>query len=263
MDWMPVVANVANSDASKSTAIAVVKTFPALLTIISLLVGIIVGIDQISRTTKTRHRIEWINKAVDGNASCEFRQQVLNELRLSQESAFVASLYVPWRKFVWLPLWAIGFGYIVIRFEIDNKLSKDSALLWATYFVGCLYFGWQSIGLSAERKWIKHLYVEGCFPELQNAIRKTHVGRATIALLYAVYPLSLCGGIVLSIDFKEAQAGLVVPLVLFGLSAFLTAVCWEERWGKRWPEYFDRKYADRWGVDTNWVMGDDAPSRPI
>ena len=263
MDWMPVIANAANSDASRSTAIAIVKTVPALLTAISLLVGIIVGIDQISRTTKARRRIEWIDKAVDGNASCEFRQQVLNELRLSQESALVASLYVPWRKFMWLPLWAIGIGCIVIRFEIDDNLSKDSELLWVIYFVGCLCFSWQSIGLSAEKKWIKHLYVEGYFPELQNTIRRTHVGRATIALLYAVYPLSLCGGIVLSTDVKEGQAWLVVPLTMFGLLALLAAVWWEEKWDKRWPEYFNRKYADRWGIDTKRAVRDDSPSRPI
>lgn len=263
MDWMPVVANVANSDASNSTAIAIGRTVPALLTIISLLVGIIVGIDQISRTTKTRRRVEWIDKAVDGNASCEFRQQVLNELRLSQESALVASLYVPWRKFMWLPLWAIGFGCIVIRSEIDDKLSKDSELLWVTYFVGCLYFSWQLIGLSAEKKWIRRLYVKGYFPELQSAVRRTYVGRAIIALLYAFYPISLCGGVVLSVDVNGSRASLVVPLTVSGLLTFLVAVWWEESWGKRWPEYFNKKYADRWGVDTKWAVRDDVPVQPI
>ena len=255
------IASAANSDTSNSVATAIGRMLPALLPIISLLVGIIAGIDQISRTTKARRRIEWIDKAVDGNASCEFRQQVLNELRLSQESALVASLYVPWWKFMWLPSWAIGVGYIVICFEIDDKLSKDSELLWVFYFLGCLYFSWRSIGLYAEKEWVRHLYKEDYFPELRKLTWETHAGRALITLFYSIYPLFLCVSVVLLI--KKTHVWLVVPFAWLGLSAFLVAAWWEMKWGERWSEYFARKYADRWGVDTKWVMRDDAPSRPI
>lgn len=258
---MPVIANAANSDASRSTAIAIVKTVPALLTAISLLVGIIVGIDQISRTTKARRRIEWIDKAVDGNASCEFRQQVLNELRLSQESALVASLYVPWRKFMWLPSWILGFGAIAVSFQVHNEISKDSALPWGLYFIGCLYLGWQSIIFRSEREWVRQRYEKDYFPELRKLTWETHAGRALITLFYSIYPLFLCVGVALLI--KKTHVWLVVPFAWLGLSAFLVAVWWEMKWGERWSEYFARKYADRWGVDTKRAVRDDVPVRPI
>lgn len=268
MDWITVVASAANSEVSNLAANAIGRTLPALATIISLFVGIIVSIDQISRTTKARRTIEWIDKAVDGNASCEFRQQVLNELRLSQESALVASLYVPWWKFMWLPSWAIGVGYIVIRFEIDDKFSKDSELLWVFYFLGCLYFSWRSIGLYAEKEWVRHLYKEGYFPKSKKKIRGTHVGRAVITLLYSVYPLSLCVDIVLAADVKGAYSYLVVLFTLVGLLLFSIAIFWERRWSKRWPEYFAGEYIDRWRIGVKHLASheatkDDVPSRPI
>ena len=64
------IASAANSDTSNSVATAIGRMLPALLPIISLLVGIIAGIDQISRTTKARRRIERSDKADDDNASC-------------------------------------------------------------------------------------------------------------------------------------------------------------------------------------------------
>ena len=265
---MPMIASAANSDTSNSVATAIGRMLPALLPLISLLVGIIVSIDQIFRTTKVRHTIEWIDKAVDGNASCEFRQQVLNELRLSQESALVASLYVPWRKFMWLPLWAIGTGYIVICFEIDDKLSKDSELLWVFYFLGCLYFSWRSIGLYAEKEWVRHLYKEGYFPKAKKKMRGTHAGRAVVTLVYSVYLLSLCVDIVLAADVKGAYSYLVVLFTLVGFSLFLIAIIWERRWSERWPEYFAGEYIDRWRIGVKHLAAhestkDDVPSRSI
>lgn len=255
------IVSAANSGTSNSVAAAIGRMLPALATIISLFVGIIVGIDQISRTAKARRTIEWINKAVASNTNCEFRQQVLNELRLSQEGVLVASLYVPWWRFIWFPSWILGFGAIAVNFQVHNDFSKDSVLLWGVYFIGCLRLGWRSIIFRTEREWVRRQYEKDYFPELRKVAWGTHAGRALITLFYSIYPLFLCVSIVLLI--KATHAWLVAPLAMFGLSAFLAAACWEGKWGKRWPEYFTRKYADRWGVDAKQAMRDNAPVQPV
>ena len=54
---------------------------PALLGFVSVLVGIAVGLGQVSSSAKARRTIEWINGAVDGNTGNELRLRILNEDR--------------------------------------------------------------------------------------------------------------------------------------------------------------------------------------
>ena len=264
---MQVVASAANSDTSNSAAIAIGRTPLALslLTVISLFVGIIVGIDRISRTTKARCTIEWINNVVDRESDSELRQQILEELKSSQESMLVASLYVPWRKFMWFPLWAIGGGIVAVYCEFHREILHDNWPFRVLYFFFCLCLSWQTVGWRAERAWLSRQYKADQFTNLQTLRHSTDALRALIAVLYSlcsalscvILYLSIKGSFTPLVSYMIAVIALCIPLFVY------IAQRLEKKFFSRWPEYFARKYADRWGVDTKQAVRDDVPGRPI
>lgn len=263
---MPVVASAANSDTSNSTAIAIGRTVPALLTIISLFMGVMVGVDQVSRTTKARRTIEWINNVVDRESDGELRQQILEELRSSQESMLVASLYVPWRKFMWLPLWAIGGGIVAVYCEFHKEILHDNWPFRVLYFFFCLCLSWQTVGWRAERAWLTRQYKTGHFTNSQTLRHSTDALRTLIAVLYSLCPALSCVVFVLSIkgSFTSLVSCMIVVIVLCILVIVYIAWWLEKKFFSRWPEYFARKYADRWDINvTKWVMGNDFPVQSI
>ena len=261
------IASAANSDTSNSAAIAIGRTPStlSLLTIISLFVGIIVGIDQISRTTKTRCTIEWINNVVDRESDSELRQQILEELKSSQESILVASLYIPWRKFMWFPLWAIGGGIVAVYCEFHREILHDNWPLRVLYFFFCLCLSWQTVGWRAERAWLSSQYKADQFTNSQTLRHSTDALRVLIAVLYSLCSALSCVILYLSIkgSFTPLVSCMIVVIVLCIPMIFCIAWWLEKKFFSRWPEYYAKEYADRWGVDTKRAVRDDSPSRPI
>ncbi|WP_298048090.1 hypothetical protein [uncultured Cardiobacterium sp.] len=231
---------------------------PALLGFVSVLVGIAVGLGQVSSSAKARRTIEWINGAVDGNTGNELRLRILKERRSSQEARLVAALHVPWWKFAWFPSWAIGGGVLVVYCEFHREVLKDNWVFQILYFFFCLCLSWQTVGWRAERAWVSRQYEADHFTEPPILSRSTDALRFVIALLHSLCPALLCIVLVLSIrgNYTALVSTLITLLTLACISLPLTAWWLEKKFAFRWPQYFAREYANKWNIATENTADD-------
>lgn len=137
------------------------RSVPALAALISLFVGIAAGFAQISSTAKARRTIEWINSTIDNDVSNKLRQDILKELRLSQEGRLIAAHYVPWWRFILLPMSVVVHLAATAYFKRHYSHLLEFWPFQILSIVGLICVSQITIGWYIERSKIKEYYCKG------------------------------------------------------------------------------------------------------
>ena len=185
MSWIP-------KDAS------VVALIVSLTAILGTVVNAVAGLSQFSRTAKAYRTIEWTNSTLDRDRDDEARQRPLMELRISQEAHLLAAHYVPWWRFMVLPLWMILVGSLFLYAIGTGKYSSDAAVPTLYYLVVCAWFAWLFIGSYCERVRIVEHHKAGCLTESRIPLWRMGNKVLVCAVCFAVAASALCGAFALA-----------------------------------------------------------------
>lgn len=205
MSWIP-------KDAS------VVALIVSLTAILGTVVNAVAGLSQFSRTAKAYRNIEWTNSTLDRDQDDEARQRPLMELRISQEAHLLAAHYVPWWRFMVLPLWMILVGSLFLYAIGTGKYSSDAAVPTLYYLVFCTWFTWLFIGSYCERVRIVEHHNAGCLTESRIPLWRMGNKVLVYAICFAVAASALCGAFALAGRPRHsgwlAGGGIVVGLIV-------------------------------------------------
>ena len=193
MSWIP-------KDAS------VVALIVSLTAILGTVVNAVAGLSQFSRTAKAYRTIEWTNSTLDQDQDDEGRQRPLMELRISQEAHLLAAHYVPWWRFMVLPLWMILVGSLFLYAIGAGKYSSDAAVPTLYYLAFCTWFAWLFIGSYCERVRIVEHHKAGCLTEPHIPLWRMGNMVLVYAACFSVAASALCGGVVLAGRPKHSEA---------------------------------------------------------
>ena len=206
MSWIP-------KDAS------VVALIVSLTAILATVVNAVAGLSQFSRTAKAYRTIEWTNSTLDRDRDDEARQRPLMELRISQEAHLLAAHYVPWWRFMVLPLWMILVGSLFLYAIGTGKYSSDAAGPTLYYLVFCTWFTWLFIGSYCERVRIVEHHNAGCLTESRIPLWRMGNKVLVYAICFTVATSALCGAAALSVRPKHSEwlagGGIAVGMILF------------------------------------------------
>jgi membrane protein len=185
MSWIP-------KDAS------VVALIVSLTAILGTVVNAVAGLSQFSRTAKAYRTIEWTNSTLDQDQDDEVRQRPLMELRISQEAHLLATHYVPWWRFMVLPLWMILVGSLFLYAIAAGKYSSDATVSTLYYLVFCTWFAWLFIGSYCERVRIVEHHKAGCLTESRIPLWRMGNKVLVYAICFAVAASAFCGAVALA-----------------------------------------------------------------
>ena len=220
MSWIP-------KDAS------VVALIVSLTAILGTVVNAVAGLSQFSRTAKAYRTIEWTNSALDQDRDDEARQRPLMELRISQEAHLLAAHYVPWWRFMVLPLWMILVGSLFLYAIGAGKYSSDAAGSTLYYLVFCTWFAWLFIGSYCERVRIVEHHKAGCLTESRIPLWRMGNKVLVYAICFAVAASALCGAFALAgrPNHSEWLAGGGIAVGMIVLPALIPFV---RRCARKW-----------------------------
>ena len=185
MSWIP-------KDAS------VVALIVSLTAILATVVNAVAQLSQFSRTAKAYRTIEWTNSTLDQDQDDEARQRPLKELRISQEAHLLATHYVPWWRFMMLPLWMISVGSLFLYAIGAEKYSSDAAVPTLYYLVFCTWFAWLFIGSYCERVRIVEHHKAGLLTEPRISLWRMGNKVLVYAVCFTLSASALCGAVVLA-----------------------------------------------------------------
>lgn len=185
MSWIP-------KDAS------IVALIVSLTAILGTVVNAVAGLSQFSRTAKAYRTIEWTSSTLDQDQDDEARQRPLMELRISQEAHLLAAHYVPWWRFMVLPLWMILVGFFFLYAIATEKYSSDATVATLYYLVFCTWFAWLFIGSYCERVRIVEHHKAGLLTESRIPLWRMGNKVLVCAVCFAVAASALCGAFALA-----------------------------------------------------------------
>lgn len=185
MSWIP-------KDAS------VVALIVSLTAILGTVVNAVAGLSQFSRTAKAYRNIEWTNSTLDRDQDDEARQRPLMELRISQEAHLLAAHYVPWWRFMVLPLWMILVGSLFLYAIGTGKYSSDATVATLYYLVFCAWFAWLFIGSYCERVRIVEHHKAGLLTEPRIPLWRLGNTVLVYAVCFTIAANAFCGAAVLA-----------------------------------------------------------------
>ena len=87
-------------------------------------VSVVARLSRFNHATKARRTIEWINSTLDQDGDSDGRQYSLKKLRISQEAHLLAAHYVPWWRFMLLPIWMALFRYVFLYAMAGIKRNR-------------------------------------------------------------------------------------------------------------------------------------------
>jgi membrane protein len=213
MSWIP-------KDAS------VVALIVSLTAILGTVVNAVAGLSQFSRTAKAYRNIEWTNSTLDRDQDDEARQRPLMELRISQEAHLLAAHYVPWWRFMVLPLWMILVGSLFLYAIGTGKYSSDAAVPTLYYLVVCAWFAWLFIGSYCERVRIVEHHKEGLLTEPRIPLWRLGNTVLVYAVCFTIAANAFCGAAVLAGRPKHSDllAGGGIAVGMLALPALILFV---------------------------------------
>lgn len=167
------------------------------------------SLGRFSRAAKARRTIDWINNTLDQNNDGDGRQHALKELRASQEARLIAIQYVPWWRFMLLPLWMILIGSLLLYTIAQGKFSNQAKIVTLYYLVFCSWFAWLFIGSYYERMRIVEHHKAGLLTEPRIPLWRMGNKVFIYAACFSVAASSFCGAVILSgrSDHSEFLAG--------------------------------------------------------
>ena len=222
MSWIP-------KDAS------VVALIVSLTAILGTVVNAVAGLSQFSRTAKAYRTIEWTSSTLDRDQDDEARQRPLTELRISQEAHLLAAHYVPWWRFMVLPLWMIPVGSLFLYAIGAGKYSSDAAGPTLYYLVFCTWFAWLFIGSYCERVRIVEHHKAGCLTE--SRIPLWRLGNTVLvhAVCFTIAANAFCGAAVLAGRPRHSDL-LAGGGIAVGMLAFPALVLFVRLRAKEWVD---------------------------
>ena len=219
MNRMPIIAVVWTSFSSEVSVADIGRSVPALAALISLFVGIAAGIAQISSTAKARRTIEWINSTIDKDASNRSRQHVLKEIRLSQEGKLIAAHYVPWWKFMALPISVVMYIVATAYFQHHYSNMIEFAPFQGVSIVGLIYVSEKNIEWYVEKTKIVDYHRKGLPVRSTTFFNEVIVGANLTVKACVVFWVSGCVGYALFV--KQQSPQIVTLLVVVGFCSLL------------------------------------------
>lgn len=206
MSWIP-------KDAS------VVALIVSLTAILATVVNAVAGLSQFSRTAKAYRTIEWTNSTLDRDRDDEARQRPLMELRISQEAHLLAAHYVPWWRFMVLPLWMIPTGSLFLYAIGTGQYSSDATVPTLYHLVVCTWFTWLFIGSYCERVRIVEHHKAGCLTESRIPLWRMGNNVLVYAICFTVAANAFCGAAALAGRPKHSEwlagGGIAIGMILF------------------------------------------------
>ena len=220
MSWIP-------KDAS------VVALIVSLTAILGTVVNAVAGLSQFSRTAKAYRTIEWTNSTLDRDQDDEARQRPLMELRISQEAHLLAAHYVPWWRFMVLPLWMILVGFFFLYAIATEKYSSDATVATLYYLVFCAWFAWLFIGSYCERVRIVEHHKAGLLTEPRIPLWRLGNTVLVHAVCFTIAANAFCGAAVLAGRPKHSDL-LAGGGIAVGMLAFPALVLFVRLRAKEW-----------------------------
>lgn len=205
MSWIP-------KDAS------VVALIVSLTAILATVVNAMAGLSQFSRTAKAYRTIEWTNSTLDQDQDDEARQRPLKDLRISQEAHLLATHYVPWWRFMVLPLWMILVGYFFLYAIAQYKYSTSAIVPTLYYLAFCTWFAWLFIGSYCERVRIVEHHKAGYLTESRIPLWRMGNKVLVYAVCFTLSASALCGAVALAGRPKHSEwlagGGIAVGMIV-------------------------------------------------
>ncbi len=140
-------------------------TSVGIFTILSALMGFVLGITQISRAASARSTLSWINASLDKEKN-KHRKALLNKTKIACEGYLFSIYYVPWRYFKEAIVWIItGLIAIIYMLFFRDIFHENTFAEVVTYFAVSLLnltmMGVLVIRLYIVRFRIIHSYESG------------------------------------------------------------------------------------------------------
>lgn len=198
------------------------RSVPALAALISLFVGIAAGFAQISSTAKARRMIEWINSTIDNDVSNKLRQDILKKLRLSQEGRLIAAHYVPWWRFILLPMSVVVYLAATAYFKRHYSHLLEFWPFQILSIVGLICVSQITIGWYIERSKIKEYYCKGLPIRSASFFREVASRKGLTIKACALCWISWCVGYALFV--KQCSLQFAALLILLGTCSLLLMI---------------------------------------
>lgn len=147
MDWLPSDSNF-------------LVIFGAVFAAGTAMLGLIVGLSQLSGAARARRTVEWTSSALESESNTA-RRTVLERLKLRGQGYLVAANYVPWWRFTEAVVWALlaPTSAILVASRNGDVSALISAFTLSTVLLAII--GRRTIRLYSERMRVSYLFAEG------------------------------------------------------------------------------------------------------
>lgn len=128
-------------------------TSVGVFTILSALMGLVLGITQISRVASARSALSWINTSLDKEEN-KHRKALLNKTKIACEGYLFSIYYVPWRYFTEAIFWIIIGLILIIYMLFPGDIFHEN-----TFVELVIYFAVSLLNLMMMGVLVIRLYV--------------------------------------------------------------------------------------------------------